>query len=332
MDGLVTLIIPTVAARSDLLQRTLRHLRAEAFPGPILISDHSAPDQYDRVEDSVRNADGLAIEVLRHPSEWHFLERIRDAASKAESDFVSLHADDDFMFLDSLSACLDVLREQPDVSLAQGRMVHIRSTQQDGQMQVEPVAYERRNRLEEAPEARVLKHIGNFCSTLYGVHRRHQLIDNLSHTLAHATDVTFWQYLMSAVTAMQGKIRVIEDLHYIREMRPESWSMSLYRERDPDTMPWLLTAPHFSERLQGFKTGVHNFLKKLGRTPGDSFKATEDQAILLLLRRALGGELEEPAEPGESELWQAFQDTGSTQYQRLQKCAQYLADKDRAGE
>ena len=312
-----TLIIPSVHSRAALLDRALGHLEAQRFGGEVIVSDHSPPEHAGVLGEVLARHRGLKLLALEHDPAWHFLQRLTDCAESAQSDYVAVHADDDFMFVDALGACVEFLERNADFSAAKGRMLFF--SLQAGKA---PVVgrHESYARTEDDVARRVAQHASNFNPTLYALHRRAQFIEAHSTALAHTRNVIFWQYLASCLTLVQGKLHVAEVPYYYRQDNPEGWRGTLLRERARDHWPWLILAPEFPALLAAFAAGVRQALAAAKVTMDTDFEHELEDAYVWLIRRALCGRVkDEPADRDRAFLQRA-QSAGTLENRLLTGC------------
>jgi hypothetical protein len=106
------------------------------------------------------------------------------------------------------------------------------------------------------PFARLIARLENFSSVLYALRRRSEFIDSLSFAEALCPDVQFWQYLKSCQAALTGAISVLDDLHYVRQVRKQKWSLQLVKDRSPDHFPYIVLSPELQSRVKAFRAAL----------------------------------------------------------------------------
>jgi len=243
----VTLIIPTVHHRARLYTRALRHLDLSGFRGPIVVSDHSPPEHAHAIAEATSRYPDLDVRVLRHPPAMHFLTRLALCATAAETPYVHLHADDDFLVIATLGRLVGELERHPECVAAMGINLHLRfDTGEVLPLRKGAIPY-------PTPFDRLIAQLEFFSSVLYALRRRDELIASFAFTVERCPDVQFWQYLESCVASLHGPIALVDDLHYVREIHPDKWSATLFRERSPEHFPYLILAPEFQPRLAAFR-------------------------------------------------------------------------------
>jgi glycosyltransferase domain-containing protein len=279
----VTLLLPSVSTRASYLKFSLEHLRGCKVHVPILLSDHSEPEQRGVIEQLVGQFPELDVRILHHTRSLHFLERLNECAGAAETDYVVVHADDDFMLPDALSQCVQFLELHPDHVACQGRTFFLSVELPNiGR----PSPHRSMSRQESTVEDRIGNHCRNFTATLYAVTRRDAFIRANESALSHTDNVIFWQYLSSCLLLAAGKLRTLDVLYYLRLNNPKGWRASLVRNADPTHWPYLVVAPHFSKELERFKSGLSAALAAM---PSMEREALIDDCCLGLVRRAFSG-------------------------------------------
>ena len=247
---MVTLIIPTVYRRAKLFHRTLRYLAGSGFECPIVVSDHSPPEHLGVIADSVRQHGSLDIKLLEHSPDLHFLERLARCAQSADTPYVHLHADDDFLIRATLDLLVREMVARPDRVAAMGLNINVKFASRN-------VAMLSKTAIEQAdPFSRLIAQLESYSSVLYALRRRDEFVASMSGAVARCPDVQFWQYLESCLAVLAGPIAVVEQLHYVREIHPEKWSATLFRDRSPDHFPYLILSPDLTSRVSAFRAAL----------------------------------------------------------------------------
>jgi glycosyltransferase domain-containing protein len=245
-----TLIIPTLHSRGALFARVLRYLSNAGFLCPIIVSDHSPQQHLGVIADIVRRHDKLDLKLLQHSPDIHFLERLTLCAQAAETPYVHLHADDDFLIRATLVALIEVMGTKPGCAAAMGLNAHIQLA--TGGLQLiakSPVE-------QPEPFLRMVAQLETYSSVLYALRRRDEFIATMSFAVTRCPDVQFFQYLESCVAVLAGSIAVIDRLHYVRDAHAGKWSSTLVREQSPDHFPYLILSPDFTGRVAAFRAAL----------------------------------------------------------------------------
>jgi len=272
---LVTLIVPTVHHRAALYSRTLRYLSGIGLRLPIVVSDHSPEEHAGVIAEATRQHPGLDLKLLRHAPGLHFLTRLAQCAEAAQTPYVHLHADDDFIVPATLDRLLDAMQRSPACGAAMGVNLHVQFAK--GQVTVLP----KRTIPQAVAFERLVSQLESYSSVLYALRRRDELIATFAFTVERCPDVQFWQYLESCVAALRGPVAVFEELHYVRSVHPQKWTHLVLQERSPDHFPYLILSPAFQERVAAFRAAL------LEACP-DADGARVDTGLLHLLRHGFG--------------------------------------------
>lgn len=307
-ERLVTLIVPTVHRRAALFARALRYLSSGGFQCPIVVSDHSPSEHVGVIADIAQQYGNLDLRLLQHPPDIHFLTRLTLCAKAAETPYVHLHADDDFVVRATLALLIQEMEARPDRSAAMGINVHIIFATRDVMM-IPKAAIEL-----VKPFNRLLAQLETYSSVLYALRRRDEFIASLSFAVERCPDVQFWQYLESCMSALAGPIAVIEQLHYVREDHSGKWSSTLVRERSSDHFPYLILSPELHPRVAAFRAALIAACEAKGIT-ADASKL--DGGLIHLLFRAFGAmgmpkkriATEDQTQAVASRLWARLADT-----------------------
>ena len=287
---LVTLIVPTVHHRAALYSRTLRYLSGIGLRLPIVVSDHSPEEHAGVIAEATRKHPGLDLKLLRHAPGLHFLTRLAQCAQAAQTPYVHLHADDDFIVPATLDRLVDAMQRSPACSAAMGVNLHVQFAK--GQVTVLP----KRTIPQAAAFERLVSQLESYSSVLYALRRRDELIATFAFTVERCPDVQFWQYLESCVAALRGPLVVADELHYVRSVHDQKWSAMLKRERSPDHFPYLILSDAFPRRLAAFRAAL------LEACPGAD-AARLDAGLLHLLQRgfaAMGLPKKTAGSPGDA--------------------------------
>src|SRR6185369_4479508 len=93
---LFSVVIPTFEG-TPFLERTLDYFRDLAFKGRIVLADNSSGEHRKFVAACAGKYPALKLEVLAYPETIRFLDKLTATLEKIDSQFVLLHAHDDFM-------------------------------------------------------------------------------------------------------------------------------------------------------------------------------------------------------------------------------------------
>jgi glycosyltransferase domain-containing protein len=310
-----SLLIPTFNG-TPFLTRTLDYFSAVGFKGQIVLSDNSAPEPRAFVESCPRRYPGLAVKVFTYPEPTRFLAKLTHTLQSLSARCVMLHAHDDFLLPEAAEACVQLLEARPEYSAARGRATMFgleRDADRPPKLWIIPHtmhAYEQSD-----PVERVIGHIELYSPAFYSVHRRMNLIECLACTEARTKNVVFFQYLSSAISALQGKIHCSDQLFYVRQKHSKSWSAELYRG-DYEHWPMLITSPRFSQYYLEFRDSLAELVaQRCGVDQGD-FRRRLDVAATSLMRR--GFCMVDTEDPREDQFRERLSNPGSLEHARVQ--------------
>jgi len=275
----VTLLIPTVYHRASLYARALRHLSVSGFRGSVIVSDHSPREHASVIAEITAQERDVDVTVLRHAPDDHFLTRLSRSAAAAKTEYVHVHADDDFLVISTLGRLVTELERRADCVAAMGVNLHVQFESGD----VSPLR--KRAIHSPAPFDRLIGQLEHFSSVLYALRRRAELISTFTFAADRCPDVQFWQYLESCLASITGAIAVVDDLHYVREIHPQKWSSTLVRERSPDHFPYLILSPELQPRLAAFRGALIDACEENGI---DVDLSELDAGLIHLIHRGLG--------------------------------------------
>lgn len=237
------------------------------------------------IEATVARHPSLDVTILYHPMSTHFLVRLNACAREVKTRYVVIHSDDDFMMLPALRACVEFLEQHPDHAACQGRSFFYRILSQDC---IEPSPQRFLTRDEPAVSARILAHCTNYTNTFHAVTRLDAFVESNMKTHEFTTNIIFWQYLASCWLLSLGKLKVLDDLYYLRLDNPAGARAALVRGADKTHWPYLVVAPNFSDEIQRFRTGL---IAAMANEAPSNAEEIADVSCIGLVRRAFSGKL-----------------------------------------
>jgi glycosyltransferase domain-containing protein len=322
-SSLFSVVIPTFEG-TPFLQRALDYFRDLAFKGRIVLADNSSGDHRKFVAACSGDYPDLRLEIFPFPEEIRFLDKITATLEKIDSQFVLLHAHDDFMVPQGVEQCVDFLAGNPAYSVARGRIAMFalarNANASDGQVAVSLVPHPMRSYEQADPVERMLAHIERYASTFYSVHRRDSLLESFRLTARATQNVIFFQYLSSCIAALQGKIWCSDQLFYVRQGHEDSWSGRL-KKGDYEHWPMLITSPDFSRYYREFRTTLARYAESRSGVPADAVGPRIDVAALGLFQRGYCGR--EMDNPEESQFLKRLHDAGSDENRTLKSVVDF---------
>jgi glycosyltransferase domain-containing protein len=275
----VSIVVPTYK-RPQLLRRILRYFSDGRLPYEVIVAD-SSPDRAS--EEVTGAATGLRLRYQHYSPDTFIAAKVADVLSSVNSKYAVLCADDDFLVWTFLIEGCRFLDENPSFSIVHGRSVMLIPTAFTGEVPTTfcSVQYPQSTIVEAGSADRLQKHLADYKTTLYSVHRREQLLRNMQLTARWSVDYRFGELLPSCLSLVQGKAQTLDMLHMIRQGGPGSTAGLI--------APWetLLTAPDYSRRYQQFCACL---VSELERETGIEKRAAEcvvNRAFLSYLRVVL---------------------------------------------
>jgi glycosyltransferase domain-containing protein len=318
-----SVVVPTFNG-TPYLRRLLDYFRHIAFEGAIVLSDNSSGEHREFVMACPREYGDLDIEVRPFAHGVRFLDKLTETLGKMDSRFVMLHAHDDFMIPAAVERCVAFLAENPDYSVARGRVAMIAFARDSAaNLKVSLVAHPMRGYEDDDAPTRVLRHIERYASTFYSVHRREALIESFQRTEAATKNVIFFQYLSSCICVLRGKVCCLDELFYVRQGHEDSWSGNLKNSADYGHWPMLITAPEFSRYYQEFRTSLSTLVEEACGTPAIEYGSRVDRAAIDLFRRSICGEERDNIE--EAQFLERLENTASPENALLKSVIQFAA-------
>ena len=293
-------VVPTFEG-TRYLKRLLDYFGHIGFDGRIVLSDNSSGDHRAFVRTCPRDYPDLDLEVREFPPDVRFLDKLTATLRGIDSQFVMLHAHDDFLVPAAVERCVERLAADPAYNVARGRVAMIelsrKAGSQTGGVDVAIVPHPMRGYEQDDAAARVLAHIERYASTFYSVHRREPLVESFERTEAATKNVIFFQYLSSCISVLRGKVWCSDELFYVRQGHADSWSGTLKRVADYEHWPMLITAPSFSHYYGEFRNALAALLADACGGQAADYGARIDGAAVGLFRRSFcGDERDNPEE------------------------------------
>jgi glycosyltransferase domain-containing protein len=185
----------------------------------IVIADSSAPEVAAENARLVATAQAQGLAVEHRPLNLDFMSKCLVALEQTESPWVTLCADDDFLFPEAVKQCADFLERQPGYVSAQGSTALLYPERRRfGCMRLKGFNVE-----ESVPYERCRRLAGNFFSNFYSVYRREELTRNFRLATANTDSrltYTLPEMLLSQLSALQGRIKVLPGMHLLMERHP----------------------------------------------------------------------------------------------------------------
>lgn len=266
-DRAFSVMIPNKDGQ-DFLRRTLDYFVDLEFAGHIVICDSSEEGVAQEFVGHCQNAyPNLWLDVYQYPPQTRFLDKLCECLRATDSEYVLLHANDDFMVPAEVNRCIEAMEGDSGLSAARGRIAMFSFETARGENDAPPIVnlypYPMRAYLDPDPITRALDMLERYTATFYSVHRRQVLLENFSTTEQATKNVIFFQYLSSALLALQGRIWCGDGLFYVRQAHAQMMGARL--SRDYEHWPLLITSDNFSRYYREFRDSICRWSReKLG--------------------------------------------------------------------
>lgn len=218
---LVTIIIPTYN-RHNYLKRILEYYNSFNHKLKIIIADSSVSDIYDSDLKQLLKSD--CITYLKFHSDIIPLNKCREALNLVESKYVVFCADDDFIIPNAIERSAEYLEAHNDYSCAQGLFIAFKYEAGDSKsikLHWE-LSYKSISISDDDATERLSKHLYNYEPTWYGVHKTSQLKLALQEASKLPIDYRFGEIVLTALTSIMGKIKILNILYCAREINKNS--------------------------------------------------------------------------------------------------------------
>lgn len=214
-----TLVIPTYN-RPASLGRLLRFLNSTGCNHPVLVLDSSHPAE--REENRyIAASTGLSLEhFFEYPVETHPFDKFRDGIDRVTTPFCALCADDDLVLPAGSRACVDALRSDSEVAVAQGYSLMFLE-HPHGRFDLVNVLYFADGILDRQPLARLLRQFEQYQATTYG-HYRTEALRSIFHRVKPLKSILARELLSSALSVVSGKVVRLPQFSNARSMGPSA--------------------------------------------------------------------------------------------------------------
>jgi glycosyltransferase domain-containing protein len=257
----LAILIPTYN-RPLLLKRALQYLAGRRCAYPVFVADSSGQNSAN-LEVIAAVSDALNITYQHYNVD--FYPKITQALNTIQTRYVVLCADDDFLIPNALGKCVDFLETHSDYAVVHGLEVVIsRIPQPPG---ILTRSYPQRTIDDESPITRLKNHLSSYTPTIYGVHRRNEMLDNFQRVSASTKDYGFGEILETVLTLIDGKRRSLTGLYNVRE----NSGNAAHHATKSVFLPGTLSTAEFNERYSSFRMAAAQALaEKEGISTGEA--------------------------------------------------------------
>ena len=226
---MISILIPTLN-RPEFLYRALKYYRAAGFDGVISIGDSSDDVNSAKNMDAInRVTDGLRVDYQYYSKDkYHIGLVVKDLIDRAETSYVALCCDDDFLNVNGVKKCASFLDGNPDYVSARGiRITFMLSNLDSVYGKIDNLLYVPSLDLEsESAADRWATYMRCNTATAYNVHRKvtfqkmwQRIEEFFTHDLKH-------EIYPCSVTCLLGKTKNIDVLYNVVQHHRGSLSFS----------------------------------------------------------------------------------------------------------
>jgi len=216
-----TLVIPTFN-RPLLLGALLRYLESARAAFPILILDSSSEENRRRNR-AMLAALQLNAKLLEFDEQVNVFAKFNEGLAKVETDYVSVCADDDLVFVDAIAASVGTLVDRPDYVACHGIYMNFSVVGRVVDLQIEYAGPSI-----EATDAgdRIYELLSRYEALFYAVYRRDFFADVLRRSKQPQAPPLWhfwlWELFAAVLTAGSGKVKRLACISNARRAFPDA--------------------------------------------------------------------------------------------------------------
>lgn len=236
-------IVLTLKDRPEFTRRWMRYMDDNRCPYKILIADGGADKAIEEQLRDSGNYPNLDYEYIRYPFDENFrcfYTKQLDVCRRVKSDYLLLADNDDFFIIDTIPLLIDFLDGHPDYSGCRGTYSQFTLFSKDGGVVNTPVgeryttepsecySIENESSLERAEC--FFKKVDRYYLWLnwYSVFRTGKVCHSLETIYKHNfPDVVLNELLLNLLLLREGKLKVIDQLFYVRQLGASQSSASI---------------------------------------------------------------------------------------------------------
>lgn len=219
----LTIIVPT-ANRYSFLRRLMSYYRMSGLSAHMLVLDSSRTLSEKEKLDSF--FEGGIFSYFSYPSDTHPLDKIYDGLKKVLTPYVVLWGDDDLLVPAALTRGVDFLEKHSDYSIVHGKAALFNVVRARGKADVHWISpYPQASLTQEDVAGRLCRHLANYNTTFYSLHRTADLITNLEVCKPYGFSCGFEELSLSCLSVVQGKVGRMKGLFLFRQCHDQmdSW-------------------------------------------------------------------------------------------------------------
>jgi glycosyltransferase domain-containing protein len=214
----ITVLIPTYNRENKLIN-LIDYYKIYNFPFKIIILDSSSTDL--SFFSSEKLKEYANITYIKYDKEIFLTNKIHEGLKLVKTKYVVLNADDDYLVPESVIKSVNFLMNNSEFSFCQGLYISFKEIKKET-LEWRKVYLNMCTIDFQKPSDRLLYFLPNYFTIFYGVYRTELLLSNFYSTIKYTDDLRFFELLPAMLTAIAGKIKIIDDLYIALEESPNS--------------------------------------------------------------------------------------------------------------
>jgi glycosyltransferase domain-containing protein len=241
-------IVLTLKDRPEFTRRWMRFMNEQRCPYRILIADGGADKTIESQLRDSSNYPNLDYEYIRYPYDndiKDYYAKKKDVCERVETEYLLLADNDDFYLLDKISLCIDFLDCNPEYTGCRGSTAEFSLLSKNGDILNEAIGESYRashypgksidndNFIERVQsffnEAFQYDHWFNW----YCVYRKAPLVKSMKDLYKYSfSDVILNEILLLLMLLREGKIKVLKQLIYARQLGSSQTSATINKDHN----------------------------------------------------------------------------------------------------
>lgn len=220
MDKTVLSVLIPTRNRPDLLRRTLTFYAINGMGYPIRIADSSDAVFHAEVDNLAVDFSNLNVSIDRYPPETDVWLKILMHIREQSCPYIVLTGDDDVVFTDALTHCVEFLEANHDVSVVDGREVRVALAGPllASTWQYSAILHKQNSVVSPDPVSRLVQCFQAYWPNFYGVHRRDSAIDAFDCAYRMQGDILVAELAQAAASVLNGKYRSLSFPYMVRHV------------------------------------------------------------------------------------------------------------------
>ena len=218
---LITVVIP-VYNRPYLLSRILDYYSKQKLACKVIVADSGSHESKQIHRETISSFHDLNISYFDDYSEINLFPKVVSMLHNVDTKYSVICADDDFITVNGIEQSVDFLEKNLDYTAVHGYEAAFQFTDDtNGNRVLQPkyCHYEINLSIASpAPQSRLHFNFTAYYPTFYAVHRTDFQKMILEESVKYTTEHRFEELLASMITAIYGKIKVLDLLYTVRKI------------------------------------------------------------------------------------------------------------------